>query len=153
MNEPTIGQDAPDFTAKSTSGETVSLSQFKGSKNVLLAFFPLAFTSVCTAQNNSFSDEYSRFENASTVVVPISVDSVPALKEWKAKHRMAHELASDFKRDIGRAYGVLDEEAFFTKRAYFLIDKRGKVAWKHVEDQLGDSRSNEELLAQIARLS
>lgn len=152
MNEPNVGSVAPDFTAKSTSGETLTLSQFKGRKNVLLAFFPLAFTGVCTAENCAFSEDYSKFETANTVVLPISVDSVPTLKEFKAKHKMGQDLVSDFKRDVGRVYGVLDEENFFTKRAYFLVDQQGKVAWKHVEEKLGDSRSNEELFNQIAKL-
>jgi peroxiredoxin len=152
MNEPTVGSPAPDFTAKSTSGEAVSLGQFRGRKNVLLAFFPLAFTGVCTTENCAFSKDYSKFETASTTVLPISVDSVPTLKEFKTKHQMTHDLVSDFKRDVGRAYGVLDEDSFFTKRAYFLVDKQGALRWKHVEDKLGDSRSNEELFAQIAKL-
>ena len=62
MAEPNVGADAPDFSLKSTSGEQVSVSQFKGQKNVLIAFFPLAFTGVCTAENCSFSEDYSKFE-------------------------------------------------------------------------------------------
>jgi peroxiredoxin len=153
MAEPNVGQAAPDFSLKSTSGEQVSVSQFKGQKNVLVAFFPLAFTGVCTAENCSFSDDYSKFESADTVVLPVSVDSVPTLNEFRAKHGMKHHLVSDFKREAGRAYGVLDEERFFTKRAYFLVGKDGTLRWKHVEAELGHSRPNSELLDAIAKAS
>lgn len=153
MAEPNVGADAPDFSLKSTSGEMVSVSQFKGQKNVLVAFFPLAFTGVCTAENCSFSEDYSKFEGADTVVLPVSVDSVPTLNEFRAKHGMKHHLVSDFKREAGRAYGVLDEEKFFTKRAYFLVGKDGKLRWKHVEAELGHSRPNSELLDAIAKAS
>jgi peroxiredoxin len=153
MAEPNVGADAPDFSLKSTSGEQVSVSQFKGQKNVLIAFFPLAFTGVCTAENCSFSEDYSKFEGADTVVLPVSVDSTPTLNEFRAKHGMKHHLVSDFKREAGRAYGVLDEEKFFTKRAYFLVGKDGKLRWKHVEAELGHSRPNSELLDAIAKAS
>jgi peroxiredoxin len=153
MAEPNVGADAPDFSLKSTSGEMVSVSQFKGQKNVLIAFFPLAFTGVCTAENCSFSEDYSKFEGADTVVLPVSVDATPSLNEFRAKHGMKHQLLSDFKREAGRAYGVLDEEKFFTKRAYFLVGKDGKLRWKHVEAELGHSRPNSELLDAIAKAS
>ena len=152
MPEPKVGDKAPDFSLKSTSGETVSLSQFKGQKNVLLAFFPLAFTGVCTKENCAFTEDYAKFEGKDTVVLPISVDATPSLNEFRAKHKMTHHILSDFKREAGRAYGVLDEEKFFTKRAYFLVDKQGVVRWKHVEPELGMSRTNQELLAEIDKV-
>jgi len=152
MPEPRVGDKAPDFSLKSTSGETVSLSQFKGQKNVLLAFFPLAFTGVCTKENCAFTEDYAKFEGKDTVVLPISVDATPSQNEFRSKHKMTHNILSDFKREAGRAYGVLDEEKFFTKRAYFLVDKQGKVRWKHVEPELGMSRSNQELLAEIDKV-
>jgi peroxiredoxin len=130
----------------------VGLGQWKGSKNVLLAFFPLAFTGVCTKENCSFSDDYGKFEGKDTVVLPVSVDATPSLSEFRAKHGMKHHLLSDFKREAGRAYGVLDEEKFFTRRAYFLVGKDGRVKWKHVEPELGMSRTNEELLTEIDKV-
>jgi peroxiredoxin len=152
MSEPNVGDKAPDFSLKSTSGEMVSLSQFRGQKNVLVAFFPLAFTGVCTKENCAFSEDYSKFETKDTAVLPVSVDSTPTHNEFRAKHNMKHHLLSDFKREAARAYGVLDEEKFFARRAYFLVDKQGVVRWKHVEPELGMSRTNEELLAEIGRL-
>jgi peroxiredoxin len=152
MAEPRVGDKAPDVSLKSTSGEMVSLSQYKGQKNVLLAFFPLAFTGVCTKENCAFTEEYSKFEGKDTVVLPISVDATPSQNEFRAKHNMTHHILSDFKREAGRAYGVLDEDKFFTKRAYFLVDKQGVLRWKHVEPELAMSRTNEELLAEIDKV-
>jgi mycoredoxin-dependent peroxiredoxin len=153
MPEPKVGDKAPDFALKSTSGETVSLGQFKGTKNVLVAFFPLAFTGVCTAENCAISEDYSKFESRDTAVLPVSVDSTPTHNEFRAKHGMKHHILSDFKREASRAYGVLDEEKFFSRRAYFLVDKNGVVRWKHVEAELGHSRPNAELLAEIQKVA
>lgn len=147
-----IGELAPDFTLPSTAGTDVSLASFRGGKNVLLAFFPLAFTSTCTAELCAFSEDFDRFVSAGTVVLPISVDSVPTLKEFKAKYRMSVDLLSDFKRVVARAYGVLIEEKFFTQRAYFLIDRAGKLRWEHIEAELGHRRDDAELLRRIAAL-
>ncbi|MBI3793070.1 MAG: redoxin domain-containing protein, partial [Gemmatimonadetes bacterium] len=84
---PQPGELAPDFTLASTAGTKVTLSQFRGQKHVLLAFFPLAFTSVCTAEMCAFSEDYAQFEGKDVVVFPVSVDSVPTLKEFKAKEK------------------------------------------------------------------
>ena len=151
MAEPNVGADAPDFSLKSTSGEQVSVSQFKGQKNVLIAFFPLAFTGVCTAENCSFSEDYSKFEGADTVVLPVSVDSVPTLNEFRAKHGMKHHLVSDFKREAGRAYGVLDEEKGCAVRGTFVIDKEGVVRWT-VVNALPDARDLNEYVKALDTL-
>lgn len=150
MPVPAVGTVAPDFTLNSTSGQPVSLSHYKGKERVLLAFFPLAFTGVCTAEMCAFTEEYDQFAAAGVAVLPISVDSVPTLKEFKAKHNLSVELLSDFKREASRAYGTLLEELFFSNRAYFLIDADGIVRWSHVEESPGKSRTNAEILAAIA---
>lgn len=149
---PVIGSPAPDFTLASTSGGKVTLSELRG-KNVLLAFFPLAFTRVCTAELCAFSEDYSQFSGKDTVVLPISVDSVPTLKEFKAKEKMSVELLSDFKREVSRAYEVLQEDLFFSKRAYFIIDKQGILRWSFIEEATGNRRENSELLAQLGALT
>lgn len=149
---PGASAQAPDFTLPSTAGRDVMLSTFRGRTHVLLAFFPLAFTSTCTAENCAFSEDYDQFERAGTTVLPISVDSVPTLKEYKAKYGLKQDLLSDFRRDVSRAYGVLLEDRFFSKRAYFLIDTRGVLRWSHVEAELGARRDDAELLHQIRAL-
>lgn len=145
---PAVGSPAPDFTLPSTAGSGVTLSSLRG-KNVLLAFFPLAFTSVCTKEMCSFSEDYGQFQSANTVVLPISVDSIPTLKEFKTKERLTVDLLSDFKREVSRRYGTLLEDKFFSKRAYVLIDARGIVRWTFVEETTGHRRENAELLDQL----
>jgi len=129
----------------------VSLSSFRNAKHVLVAFFPLAFTSVCTTELCSFSDDFDAFSGAGVEVLPVSVDAVPSLKEFRAKHHMSVHLLSDFKREASRAFGVLQDEAFFAKRSYFLIDKTGIVRWAHIEEHNGMKRENAELLQMIAQ--
>jgi mycoredoxin-dependent peroxiredoxin len=151
MPIPAIGSVAPDFTLDSTGG-SVTLSAFRGKQHVLLAFFPLAFTGVCTAEMCAFGDDFDAFASRDVAVLPISIDAVPSLKEFKAKHAMRVELASDFKREVSRAYGTLIEERFFSTRAYFLIDKTGVLRWSFVEETPGTRRENSEILAEIAKL-
>ena len=148
---PAVGTVAPDFTLASTSGEKVTLSALRG-RPVLLAFFPLAFTSTCTTELCAFSDDWDVFGERAVHVLPISVDSVPTLKEFKAKYEMKVDLLSDFKREASRAYGVLHEERFHSLRAYFLVDAEGIVRWVHVETVPGQHRSNAEILAEVAKL-
>ena len=149
---PRVGEMAPDFALDSTAGTRVRLSEHRDQRNVLLAFFPLAFTSTCTAEVCEFSTDFDRYAVANVAVLPISVDSVPTLKEFRAKHGIRVDMLSDFRREVSRLYGVLDEERFFARRAYVLIDRRGLVRWLHVEDQLGHRRETGELLARIEEL-
>lgn len=145
---PSVGTPAPDFTLPSTSGTDVTLSKLRG-RNVLLAFFPLAFTKVCTQEMCSFTEDYSRFRDANTVVLPISVDSIPTLREFKSKERLSVDLLSDFKREVSRSYGTLLEDKFFSNRAYVLIDSNGVVRWAFSEETPSTRRENQELLAQL----
>jgi peroxiredoxin len=153
QNSPQAGDVAPDFQAQSTSGKEVSLADFRGSKNVLVAFFPLAFTGTCTKELACFTEDFDRFAGRDVEILPISVDSVPTLREFKNKLQMKTELLSDFKRDISRAYGVLNDDRFYSNRAYFLIDKEGRVRWSHVETNNSERRENEEIFAAMELLS
>ena len=153
QNSPQVGDVAPDFTAASTSGKDVSLGDFRGNKNVLLAFFPLAFTGTCSKELACFSEDFDRFAGLGVEILPISVDAVPSLREFKNKLQMKTDLLSDFKRDISRAYGVLNEDRFFANRAYFLIDKEGRLRWSHVEANNGERRENEEIFTAMDLLS
>ena len=153
QNPPQAGEIAPEFTAASTSGSDVSLSSFRDKRNVLLAFFPLAFTGTCTKELVCFTEDFDQFAGKGVEILPISVDSTASLKEFKNKLQMKTDLLSDFKRDISRAYGVLNEDRFYSNRAYFLIDKEGRVRWSHIEDSNGQRRENSEILAAIKLLS
>ena len=148
---PAVGSPAPDFTLPSTAGTDVTLSSLRG-KNVLIAFFPLAFTSTCTAELCDFGTDYVQFASAETEVFGISCDSFHALRAFKAQERMTVTLLSDIKREVSRAYGVLIEELFVSGRAYVVIDKAGTIRWTWMEAELGHKRSNAELLAELAKL-
>ena len=146
---PPVGSPAPDFTLPTTAGGEVTLSSYRG-KKVLIAFFPLAFTSTCTSELCAITTDYSQFVDSGTVVLPISVDSIPTLKEYKAKEKLVVDLLSDFKREVARKYGVLNEDRYFSNRSYFVIDANGILRWAFVEERNGDRRENAELLSQLA---
>ena len=153
QNPPQAGELAPDFTAASTSGKEVSLSSFRGTSNVLLAFFPLAFTGTCTKELVCFTEDFDQFAGKGVEILPISVDSIPSLREFKNKLGSKTDLLSDFKRDISRAYGVLNADRFYSNRAYFLIDRSGRVRWSHVESNNSERRENREILTALELLS
>lgn len=147
------GSEAPDFSLPSTSGETVTLSSFRGRQHVLLAFFPAAFSGICTTEFCAISDDVDAFSSADVQVLPISVDNVPSLQAFRDKHAMRLELLSDFKREVATAYGVLLPSYMVANRAYFLIDQAGVVRWAHVEEHPGYKRENSEILAAISALT
>ena len=149
---PAAGDVAPDFTLPSTAGGQVTLSSLRGKGLVLVAFFPLAFTSTCTEEVCGFSEDFDAFAAEGVTILPVSVDSVPTLKEYKAKYDLKVDFLSDFMRDASRAWGVLIPERFFSNRAYFLVDDEGIVRWAHVEANPGARRENAEILAEIGKL-
>lgn len=142
-----VGDPAPDFELDSTNGKTVRLSDFIGKKNVLLCFYPLDFTPVCTSQNCSFSQDYMAFRQYDTEVLPISTDSKFCHHAFREKYNMAHHLLSDIRRDATRKYDLFFEPFNCSKRAYFLIGKDGLVKWMHIEEDLKESRSVAELMS------
>lgn len=146
---PALGTAAPDFTAPSTSGAQITLSQYRGSKHVLLAFFPAAFTPVCTSEMCAFSDDFDRFVADDVEVLPISLDTVETLTQFRDQHHMKVQLISDHTKSIAQHYGVLWAEGKITNRAYVLIDKSGVVRWAHAEQHPGLRRENEEIFAAI----
>jgi peroxiredoxin len=148
---PNIGAPAPDFSLPSTAGGELALSSLRG-RNVLLAFFPLAFTSTCTQELCDVRDDWDQFASADTVVIPISVDSTATLKEYRSKYGFQPDFLSDFRRDVARKYGVLLEDRFYSTRAYFLIDKDGIIRWVHVESNPSDKRTNAEIFEHIEAL-
>jgi peroxiredoxin len=132
-----IGQKAPDFTLKGTQGENpVTLSDFQGTSNVVLLFFPLAFTPVCTNELCSMTDDYSRYQGLGAEVLGVSVDSPFSLAAFAAKENIGVNLLSDFNREASRSFDVLYEDLLglkgVAKRAAFVIDKSGVVQYAEV---------------------
>ena len=147
-SSPSVGESAPDFTLASTAGEKLTLSSLRG-KPVLLAFFPLAFSSTCTAELCEMRDDHEHFEARGVTVLPISVDSTYSLKEYKTKHHFRVDFLSDFRREVSRLYDVLLEDRYFSNRAYFLIDREGIIRWKYVEENPSHRRDDAQLFAAI----
>jgi peroxiredoxin len=131
-----IGQAAPDFTLYDSAKNKVTLSDLKG-QNVLLLFFPLAFTSTCTAELCSIRDNISFYNNANAKVFGISVDSLYTLAKYKADQNLNFTLLSDFNKDVSSLYGSLYEMFGYnmqgvSKRSAFIIDKNGIVRYAEV---------------------
>jgi peroxiredoxin len=137
-----VGQDAPDFTLKNTDMQDVTLSAFRGQKNVVLLFVPLAFTGVCTTELCSVRDNLHAYGQLNAEVLGVSVDSPFAQKAWKEKEQLNFTLLSDFNRQAVKAYGAQYESLIglqgVAKRAAFVIDKQGKVRYAEV---LEDARN------------
>lgn len=137
------GQTAPGFTLYDTDKKKVSLEDFKG-QNVLVLFFPLAFTSVCTAELCSIRDNIAFYNSTNAVVLGISVDSLFNLNKFKSEQGLNFSLLSDFNKTASAAYGTLYEvfPAFemegVSKRAAFVIDKEGKVQYAEICATPGD---------------
>jgi peroxiredoxin len=147
------GQPAPDFTLPNQFGQPVTLSDFRGKKNVVVMFYPMAFTSICTNELCEIRDQYPALENDETEVISISCDAVPTLKIFGEHEKLAHHLCSDFwpHGQVSRDYGVLIEEKGFPLRGTFIIDKTGIVRWSVVHGP-GEARSVEDYKAALAAL-
>ena len=128
-----VGDAAPDFTLPSTHGGEVKLSDFQGKKNVVLAFYPAAFTGGCTKEMQGYQFNLDKFEGSDTVVFGMSTDNTPSQRKFSEELGVAFAMLSDFKtREVSKAYGVLNEERGVANRATFVIDKAGKI--QHVEE-------------------
>ena len=138
-----IGQKAPDFTLFDTDKNKVSLAEQKGS-NVVVLFFPLAFTGVCTAELCNVRDNIANYNNTNAKVFGVSVDSLFTLGKFKTEQNLNFPLLSDFNKDAAKAFDVLYETfpAFemqgVSKRAAFVIDKEGVVQYTEICATPGD---------------
>jgi len=136
------GDKAPDFKLFNSDKKEVSLSDYSG-KNLVILFFPLAFTSVCTAELCTIRDDYSTYNSLNAEVVGISVDSAFTLDKFKKEQNLNFPLLSDFNKDISKAYDALYEDFALgmkgvSKRSAFVIDKDGKIKYAEVLASAGD---------------
>ncbi|MET7284745.1 peroxiredoxin [Streptomyces sp. NPDC005573] len=136
-----VGDKAPDFELKDNHGRTVKLSDFRGEKNVVLLFYPFAFTGVCTGELCELRDNLPKFEDRDTQVLAVSNDSIHTLRVFAEQEGLEYPLLSDFwpHGNVSRAYGVFDEEKGLANRGTFVIDKDGIVRWT-VLNALMDAR-------------
>lgn len=152
-----IGQQAPEFSLFNSEKNKISLSDFKG-KNVLLLFFPQAFTGVCTKELCSVRDQIALYNNADAQVLGISVDSLFTLSRFKAEQELNFPLLSDFNKEVSRDYDTLYDNWIFdmkgvSKRSAFVIDKLGVIRYFEVLENAGDMPNFEAIKASIATLN
>ncbi len=129
-----VGQQAPDFELKDQHGTPVRLSGFRGKKNVVLVFYPLAFSGVCSGELAAMRDEFPEASRDDVELLTVSVDSGYALRAWSDAEQFGFSLLSDFwpHGGVARSYGVFDENLGIATRGTFIIDKDGVVRWKVV---------------------
>lgn len=140
-----VGDEAPDFILKDQDQKEVKLSDFRGKKNVVLAFYPLDWSPVCTNENKCFTNDLPKFADKETEVFGISIDSTWSHKAWADALGLKHRLLSDMKRAAVKNYGLYLEDANIGKRATVIVDKKGKVRYKKVQEIL-TARDNNEIL-------
>lgn len=136
------GDKAPEFTLVDTQKQPVSLTDYRG-KNVVLLFFPLAFTSVCTEELCAMRDGLSEYQSLNAEVLAISVDSPFTLERFKADQHLNFTLLSDFNREVSKLYGSLYENFVLgmkgvSKRSAFVIDASGIIHYAEVLENAGD---------------
>ncbi|QDK79383.1 peroxiredoxin [Spirosoma sp. KCTC 42546] len=137
-----IGQTAPDFTLFNTARNEVSLHDFQG-KNLIILFFPMAFTSVCTAELCEMRDNISTYADLNAEVVGISVDSPFTLAKFKEDQKLPFDLLSDFNKEVSQAYDTYYETFTMnlkgvSKRSAFVVDSTGVIQYAEVLESAGD---------------
>ncbi|MDV6262178.1 peroxiredoxin [Rhodococcoides yunnanense] len=149
-----VGAVAPDFTLKDQNNQLVTLSSYRNVKNVLLVFYPLAFTGTCQGELCRVRDELPAFENDDTAILAISVGPPPTHKIWAAEQGYTFPLLSDFwpHGEVAQAYGVFNDSAGFANRGTFVVDKSGIIRFAEMNGpgEARDSSSWSEALAQVS---
>jgi mycoredoxin-dependent peroxiredoxin len=129
-----VGEQAPDFELTDQHGTPVRLSSFRGAKNVVLVFYPLAFSGVCTSELCAIRDEFPAVTRDDVELLTVSVDSTFALRAWSDTEEFQFGMLSDFwpHGAVAKLYGVFDSERGIATRGTFIIDRDGVVRWKVV---------------------
>ena len=125
-----VGDTAPDFELEDQNGRKIKLSQYRGKKNVLLAFFPFAFSPVCTNELGELKEKEGVILKLDTQILASSVDSTWSEKAFAKELGVKFPILGDFKKQVVPLYGALYEDKGFARRTVFIIDKKGKVAYK-----------------------
>jgi peroxiredoxin (alkyl hydroperoxide reductase subunit C) len=149
---PEVGQTAPDFRLRGTDGTSYSLSEYQGDKHVLVVFYPLAFSPVCSHQLPELQARIGEIEAADVQVLAISVDSHWANRAFAGRLGVTFPLLSDWKREASSAYGVFLPDAGYSARASFLVDKQGRIAWRDVSENNGSVEAIPSIDAALAAI-
>lgn len=147
-----IGQTAPDFSLRGPAGQPVTLSEYRGQKNVVLVFYPLAFSPVCSHQLPAIQKEMAALEALDAVVLGVSVDSHYANTAFARSLGLTFPLLSDWKREASTAYGVLNTARGTSGRAIFVVDRQGNLAYLDVSATPDLVPSNAAVLDALSRL-
>ena len=136
------GDKAPDFTLRNSEKEQISLKQYRG-QNVVLLFFPMAFTGVCTKELCQMRDSIADYEKLNAQILAVSVDSVFSLGKWKEEQGFNFPLLSDFNKTISKKYDTLYKDFVFemkgvSKRSAFVIDGKGTIQYAEVLENAGE---------------
>ena len=149
-----IGEQAPDFELKDQHGTPVRLSSFQGTKNVVLVFYPLAFSGVCTGELCALRDDFPEVTRDDVELLTVSVDSTFVLRTWADRDNFSFSLLSDFwpHGDVAKLYGVFDADKGVATRGTFIIDKDGVIQWKVVNPipQARDVAEYQKVLADLS---
>jgi mycoredoxin-dependent peroxiredoxin len=153
---PEVGEMAPDFELKShmDKNKKVKLSDFRGKNNVVLAFYPLAWTPGWTVQMPAYEADLERFKGYDAQVLGISVDSQPCNTAWaKSLGGLTYDLLSDFepKGEVARRFGAYRQNDGISERALFIVDKEGKIVYKDIHN-ISDQPDNEDLFEVLRKL-
>ena len=148
-----VGTEAPDFELRDNNARSHRLSSFRGEKNVVLVFYPFAFTGVCTGEMCAIRDDVSSLQNDDTQVFAISCDTVASLRVFAEKEGLSYPLLSDFwpHGEVAKAYGVFNEALGAADRGTFIIDKSGVVRWT-VRNEIKDARDLADYQKALAEL-
>jgi len=148
-----IGDEAPDFALPDQHRETVRLSDLRERKNVVVVFYPLAFTPTCQGELCAIRDRIEDFSSEDVQTLAISCDNGPAHARWAAEQGYDFPLLADFwpHGEVAQAYGVFDETSGLALRGTFIVDKAGKVVYK-VVNPIPDARDVEEYRTVLATL-
>lgn len=149
-----VGSEAPDFTLKDYNKQPVTLSSFRGSKNVLVVFYPFAFSGTCRGELCRLRDTLSSYEDAGVQVLGVSVDTPFALKVWSQQEGFQFPLLSDFwpHGGVAQSYGVFDSRSGMAVRGTFLVDLAGVVRFAQVNSP-GEARDQDAWLQAVASLT
>ncbi|MEJ2857823.1 MULTISPECIES: peroxiredoxin [unclassified Saccharothrix] len=148
-----VGSQAPDFTLNDYNKQPVTLSSFRGERNVLLVFYPFAFSGICTGELCQVRDELATYESENVQVIGVSVDTPFSLKAWAEQQGYTFPLLSDFwpHGAVASEYGVFNEAAGLANRGTFLIDTEGVVRYAEVNAP-GEARDQEAWKKAVAEL-
>ncbi|MBP6185324.1 MAG: peroxiredoxin [Saprospiraceae bacterium] len=152
-----IGQSAPDFTLFSSDKKEVTLSDYRG-QNVVLLFFPLAFTGVCTAELCAMRDDIATYSNLNAQILAISIDTPQTLAKFREEQHFNFPLLSDFNKSAATSYDCLYETFVMgmkgvAKRSAFVVDKEGVICYAEVLESAGDLPNFEKVRETLAGLN